>query len=241
MSGLKRLGLMILVLLGPASLIYLFAKTLNNKFIELPYLGQYTIELDEEGNNDTIQYVIPDFEFKTSDGKVVNSSSTKDQFLVFTTIQNTCPDTCGLFMYHIHELFYDKLKKNRDKYDKYDNVKIYSILTDVNGKSLSQPSVKLKEALVRFEADTAIWEVLIGDPSQIFSFDYQGQDFMTLPAIHTNFEIGRYAFVNSLVLVDRDKHIRGFTGAKRDSDIRNFFDLLKILKKVEFDENRKSK
>ena len=59
---------------------------------------------------------------------------------------------------------------------------------------------------------------------------------MDLPATATNFEIGQKAFVNSLLLVDQNKHIRGFTGAKRDSDIRNFFDLLKILKKVEFDE-----
>ena len=57
-------------------------------------------------------------------------------------------------------------------------------------------------------------------------------------ATNENFEIGSYAFVNSLLLVDQGKHIRGFTGAKRDSDIRNFFDLLKILKKIEFDENR---
>lgn len=38
------------------------------------------------------------------------------------------------------------------------------------------------------------------------------------------------------MLIDQDGHIRGVTGAKKDSDIRNFFDLLKLLKKEDFDE-----
>ncbi len=240
MSGLKRLGLMILVLLGPGFLIYLFAKTLDNKFIELPYIGKHTIVQGDDGNVDTIHYKLPDFKFELPDGSFITSESTKGQFLVFTTIQNECPDpdNCGLYMYHIDELFYSKLKKNKDNYN---NVKIISVLTDADGNPIQEPSEKLLEAMSKLEVDTSIWQIVIGEPAQVFGFDYNGKSFMELPATSTNFEIGSKAFVNSLLLVDRDKHIRGFTGAKRDSDIRNFFDLLKILKKVEFDENRKAR
>ncbi|MFK8039133.1 MAG: hypothetical protein AB8B74_12635 [Crocinitomicaceae bacterium] len=236
MPGLKRLGLMILVLFGPGLLIYFFAKTLNNKFIELPYLGHQEMVKRTDGEFDTIPYKIPAFSFKTTTGQIVDEQTTVNQFLIFSTVQNGCPDTCGLYFYHFNELFYEKVKKNKDNYN---NVKFYSILTDENGNSISNPSSKLKEALSVIGQDTSIWQVLIGDPRQIFSFDYNGSNFMKLPATESNYEIGRYAFVNSLLLVDRKKHIRGFTGAKRDSDIRNFFDLLKILKKVEFDENRR--
>lgn len=235
MPALKRLGLMILVLFGPGLLIYFFAKTLNNKFVKLPYLGTQTLIKNSEGNLDTLEYKVPPFSFNTVDGRVVNERTTQNQFLIFTTIQNGCPDTCGLYLFHFNELFYEKVKNNKDSYN---NVKFYSILTDENGNALSEPSSKLKEVLSTMDQDTSIWQVLVGDPSQIFSFDYNGTNFMSLPASETSFEIGNKAFVNSLLLVDRKKHIRGFTGAKRDSDIRNFFDLLKILKKVEFDENR---
>jgi len=233
MPGLKRLGLLILVLFGPGLMIYFFAKNISNKFIQLPYIGEYKVVTNSNGENDTIQYQIPYFEFKTVSGKTVNTNSTSNQFLVFTTIQNSCPDTCGVYLYHFNELFYDKVQKNKDNYN---NVKFYSILTDENGNSISKPSSKLLEALSLLKQDTSVWEIIIGDPKQIYDFDYNGSNFMKLPATSTNFEIGNKAFVNSLLLVDREKHIRGFAGAKRDSDIRNFFDLLKILKKVEFDE-----
>ena len=238
MPGLKRLGLLILVLFGPGLLIYLFAKTLSNKFIDLPYLGKHTVIDNGSDSKDTVYYQIPDFEFKTSAGEIVSTESTGDQFLIFTTIQNTCPDTCGLYLFHINELFYKKLKKNKDSYS---NVRLYSILTDENGNSIDSPSEKLIEELEAINVDTSIWKIVIGDPNQVFSFDYNGVDFFNLPATASNYEIGTKAFVNSMLLIDRERHIRGFTGAKRDSDIRNFFDLLKILKKIEFDENRKKK
>ncbi|MFK8044999.1 MAG: hypothetical protein AB8B72_05865 [Crocinitomicaceae bacterium] len=233
MPGLKRLGLMILVFFGPGLIIYFFAKNINNKFIQLPFIGEYTVVENPSGENDTIQYRIPYFQFKTVSGEIVNSNTTANEFLIFTTIQNSCPDTCGVYLYHFNELFYDKVKKNKDNYN---NVKFYSILTDENGNSINKPSSKLLEALSVLKQDTSVWQIVIGNPAQVYDFNYNGSDFLKLPATSSNFEIGKKAFVNSLLLVDREKHIRGFTGAKRDSDIRNFFDLLKILKKVEFDE-----
>lgn len=235
MAGLKRLGLLLLVLLGPGSIIYFFAKSVSNKFIELPYIGPITVIDDGQGGKDTLQYKVPPFAFKTLDGQKVSSETTEDQFIIFTTIQNSCPDTCGIYLFHFTELFFDKVKKNKDNYS---NVRFYSILTDEHGAAVSNPSSKVLEALEVLERDTSIWKIVTGDPAQIFSFDYNGQDFMSLPATESNYEIGSKAFVNSLLLMDRDRHLRGFTGAKKDSDIRNFFDLLKILKKVEFDENR---
>ena len=50
MPGLKRLGLMILVLFGPGLLIYFIAKTVSNKFVEVPYIGEHTYTYDAEGN-----------------------------------------------------------------------------------------------------------------------------------------------------------------------------------------------
>ena len=85
------------------------------------------------------------------------------------------------------------------------------------------------------ESNDDIWWITTGDPTPLFSFMYNDKNFYDLPSTADNYEVGSKAFINSLILIDKEGHIRGFTGARRDSDIRNFFDLLKILKKVEFD------
>ena len=41
-----------------------------------------------------------------------------------------------------------------------------------------------------------------------------------------------------MVLIDKKGHVRGFTGARSYSDVSNYFDILKVLKKVDFDEKR---
>ncbi len=245
MPGLKRIGLMILVLFGPGFLIWFLAKTVRNEFKQLPYIGEHTYVKDDNGNIvDTIYYTIPKFELERLNGKKITNHSIKNKFIVLSTIQNSCPDTCGIFMFHFVELFYKKLVKNQDNYS---NVKIISILTDLDGNPVYQTTPKFLEELQEIKNEVKdidgynddIWWVAKGDPKPLFSFMFKGNNFYDNPATPENYEVGTKAFINSLVLIDREGHIRGFTGARRDSDIRNFFDLLKILKKVEFDETHK--
>ena len=237
MPGLKRLGLMIIVLFGPGSLIYFLAKTVNNKFVELPYIGEHQYQYDENGNKiDSILYTLPPFELTTLEGKKITNNSIKNKFVVVTTLQNSCPDNCGTFLFHFEELFYKKLEDNQDSYD---NVIILSILTDHEGKLEEQPTEKFVEEMHTIENyDKDLWWITTGDAKPIFSFNYLGKNFYDLPSTPNNDEVGSKAFINSLLLIDKEQHIRGFTGARSYSDISNFFDLLKILKKVEFDEER---
>lgn len=229
---------MILVLFGPGLLIYFIAKTVSNKFVEVPYIGEHTYSYDADGNvTDSVLYTIPNFELTKLDGKKITQNSIKNKFIVLSTIQNSCPDTCGMFMFHFEELFYNKLVKNQDHYS---NVKVISILTDHDGNPVYNTTPKFEDELKELEHyDDDIWWITTGDPTPLFSFDYNNKPFNTWASSKKEQEIGKNAFVNSLVLIDREGHIRGFTGAKSDSDIRNFFDILKILKKTEFDENNK--
>ena len=138
MSGLKRLGLMVLVLFGPGSVIYFLAKTVNNKFIDLPYVGQHEYVFNTDGDvTDTILYTLPDFELTTLAGKKITKNSIKEKFVVVTTLQNTCPDDCGVYFIHFQEIFYSNLVKNQESYD---NVVILSILTDHDGNPEPAPT-----------------------------------------------------------------------------------------------------
>ncbi|MBN4072979.1 hypothetical protein JYT74_02950 [Crocinitomix catalasitica] len=236
-AKIKRLLTLILIFLGPGAIIYWLATTLDNHFIELPYLG-YTYTYGEDGDViDSTAYCIPNFDLKTFDGEVINRDSIRGKFIVLTTLQNECPefDSCALGVYHFNILFFKKLVKNQRSYG---NVKVLSILTDHDGKEVSEgPCEKLLEEMEEYNSD--IWWMCRGDPKPFYDFQYYGDNFMNHKSSPTNGEIGPYAFINSLVLIDDKGYIRGVTGAKKDSDIRNFFDMLKLLKKEEFDRNRK--
>lgn len=233
MPGFKRVLTVLLIFLGPGAVIYFIATTFKNKFIEPPYLG-YTYTFNENGEKlDSAAYQIPDFELTRFDGDKITKDSIKDKFIVLTTIQNQCPqlDSCGLGIYAFNEIFFHRLVKNGKSYS---NVRVISILTDENGAPLKErPSEVLMDEMKEY--DPHFWWLTYGDPTPFYNFDYYGKSFMQQPADPKSGEIGKYAFTSSLVLIDKDGYIRGVTGAKRDSDIRNFFDVLKLLKKVEFD------
>jgi len=236
MPGWKRVLTVLVIVFGPGAVIYFLAKNLENKFVKLPYLGT-TYEYDDDGKIiDSTLHVVPDFELTRFDGTTINRDSIAGKFIVLSTLQPRCPelDSCGMSMYLFDEIFFRKLEKNQGNYG---NVKVLSILTDYNGDSISKgPSQKLQEEVAQY--DPSIWWMTYGDPTPLFSFDYYGKDFMLHESVDEAGEVGPYAFINSLVLLDQEGHVRGVSGAKRDSDIRNFFDMLKLLKKEDFDKQR---
>lgn len=235
-AKIKRLITILVIFLGPGFVIWFIAKTFDNHFIELPYMG-YTYTYNEDGTvKDSIPYQVPDFDLTTFEGETINRDSIRDRFIVLTTIQNSCPelDCCALGLYHFDMLFYEKVLDN----DSYDNVQILSVLTDQNGRvDTNGVSPKLKEEMAEY--DLSKWWLCTGDPTPFYDFPYYGDQFMNHKASPDDGEIGDLAFTNSLVLIDHEGYIRAVTGSKKDSDIRNFFDMLKLLKKEEFDRNRK--
>lgn len=238
MAGLGRVVTILLIFLGPGLVILFIAKSCDNHFIELPYLG-WEYDYDSSGKKiDSTAYNIPEFTLTKFDGTIINRDSIQGKFIILSTLQNTCPklDECGMGVYLFNELLFQKIVENQQM-KRYGNVKVISILTDINGNPDSTISESLKGEMAEF--DSNIWWMATGDPTPLFSFDYYGKNFMDHAASNKDGEVGTKAFVNSLVLIDDKGFIRGVSGAKRDTDIRNFFDMLKLLKKEEFKANRK--
>jgi hypothetical protein len=236
MAKAKRILLVMLIMLGPGAIIYFISKTVNNVFIIPPYLG-YEFDLDSNGNKiDSVAYTVPEFSLTTFDGEAITKKDIEGKFIVLTTLQNECPDMsqCGMSVYHFNEIFFEKLVKNQDHYG---NVRVISILTDVDGNPIEKPTQKLLDEMVQYDT-TGVWWMTTGDVTPFYNFNYYGDKFVNHLASNKDGEIGLKAYTNSIVLIDDKGFIRGVTGAKTDSDIRNFFDVLKLLKKVEFDRNR---
>lgn len=240
MAGLKRVGIVLLIFLGPGAAILFIAKSCENHFVKLPYLG-WEYSYDSIGKiTDSVAYNIPEFSLTKFDGTPITRDSIRGKFIILSTLQNTCPtlDECGMGVYVFNSVFFRKLVKNQEQ-KRYGNVKVLSILTDMNGKPDTLVSDRLKEEMAAY--DPTIWWMATGDPSPLFSFNYYGDRFMNHPSSQKDGEVGSKAFINSLVLIDDKGFIRGVSGAKRHADIRNFFDLLKLLKKEEFKANQKLK
>lgn len=236
MPGWKRVLTILLIVLGPGLIIWWLATHLQNKFIDLPYLGEYSYVYDADSNVvDSSAFVLPDFTLTKFDGSVINRDSIKGKFIILSTIQQNCPefDDCGINIYHFNEIMFEDIVKNQENYS---NVKVLSILTDVNGNAIPEgPDQKLIDEMEAYDSD--IWWRVYGDPTPLFSWNYYGENFMNHASTPEEGEIGTKAFVNSLVIIDREGHVRGVSAARSDTGIRNFFDLLKVLKKHEFDEN----
>lgn len=232
MPGWKRVLTILLIVLGPGLVIWWLATHLKNKFIELPYLGAYSYEYNEDSVIvDSTAFVLPDFTLTGFDGKVINRDSIKNKTIVLTTIQPMCPDLdeCGMSLYMFKEIVFQEILDNQSKFK---DLRVLSILTDENGQPIPEgPSEKLIEEMEIY--DEKVWWRAYGDPTPLFSWDYYGKSFMDHPATPEEGEIGTSAFVSSLVLIDKEGHIRGVTGAKKDSDLRNFLDLIRLLKKAE--------
>ena len=237
MGGLGRVLTILLIFLGPGLVILFIAKSCDNHFIELPYLG-WEYDYDSSGKKiDSTAYNIPEFTLTKFDGTIINRDSIQGKFIILSTLQNSCPtlNECGMGVYLFNELLFQKIVENQQKKG-YGNGKVISILTDINGNPDSTISDSLKGEMAEF--DSNIWWMATGDPTPLFSFDYYGKNFMDHAASNKDGEVGTKAFVNSLVLIDDKGFIRGVSGAKRDTDIRNFFDMLKLLKKEEFKANQ---
>lgn len=237
-KGVIAIFAILVIFLGPGSVIYWMAHTFENHFIDLPYLG-WEYKYDEQGNKiDSSAYNIPSFKLTSFDGTPINRDSIKDKFIIVTTIQNDCEEleNCGLGLYHFNEIIYSKFIAHPDNYS---NVRVLSILTDKDGNPDSIPSPLLREMMSVY--DQRFWWQATGDPSPFVSFPYYGDLFKNHPATPEEGEIGSKAFVSAMILIDKKGFIRGVSGAKRDADMRNFFDLLKLLKKEEFKAERAEK
>ena len=145
MAKAKRIILVLIIMLGPGSIIYFISKTVSNHFIKLPYIYDYVY--DAQGNKiDSTAYQVPDFTLTKFDGTPITRDSIDGKFIVLSTIQNGCPNMqeCGFSLFHFDEIFFHKLVKNQKNYG---NVKVVSILTDINGVPVNEPSEKLRQEM----------------------------------------------------------------------------------------------
>lgn len=208
-AGSLRSVFALLLLFGPALVLILIStRGCHHKFKELDDYG-----------------VIPKFSFTDAKGKVYTNKSFKNQIVIYTTIQASCPDSCGISVWHLDQLIYQKLRENQKNLG---HVKLVSILTDGVGnpdKRIKDVEFMLRDRVEKF--DPSIWIVVTGDAKSLYNIKHNGQTLLQEDKKY----FGGSGFQELMLLSDKSNHLRMVLPGKTESTIRSMRDHMALLEK----------
>ena len=208
-AGSLRSVFALLLLFGPALiLIFISTRGCEHKFKELEDYG-----------------AIPRFSFTDANGKVYTNHSFKDQIVIYTTIQPSCPDSCGITIWHLDQLIYQRLRENKKRLG---HVKMVSVLTDGLGnpdKRVKEVEFMLKDRVEGF--DPSIWIVVSGDAKSLYNIKHNGQTLLQEDPKY----FGGFGFQELMLLSDKQNHLRMVLPGKTESTIRTMRDHMALLEK----------
>jgi hypothetical protein len=208
-AGSLKVVFPLLLLFGPALiLIFISTRGCEHKFKQLDDYG-----------------VIPSFSFKDVNGKVYTNQSFDNDIVLYTTIQPSCPDSCGITIWHLDQLIYQTLRENKKKLH---HVKLVSILTD----GVGNPDQRIKDVQFmlndRVEGfDPSIWIILAGDAKSIFNMKHNGQSLLQKDDKY----FGGNGFQELMLLSDKKNHLRMVLPGKTEGTIRTMRDHMALLEK----------
>lgn len=203
-------GIVVLLLLfGPASfLIFISSRGCEHKFVELDDMGK-----------------VPNYNFVNGDGVKMNQTSFKDKVVLFTTLQVTCPNKCAVSFWHLDQLIYQHLRKNKKKLG---HVKLVSFVTDGNGNpyaNLNEIEYMLKDQVEKY--DSSVWILANGDARSLYNISRNGENLLMKGKQY----FGGEAFQELMLLVDKRNHLRMVLKGNSEGMIRKMKEHIALLDK----------
>lgn len=222
---MKKLLILLFLLSFPAA-FYVILSTGKTNFIHVPYFGER--ELAPNGK-DTIYHSIPAFKFVDQDGDTITDKNYEGKIYVadyfFTTCKSICPKMAtGLL--EVQEKF------------AFANGMVQILSHTVNPENDSVPVLKAYSQMVH--ADTKMWNFVTGDKKQLYDIARNGYLVNAMEG-----DGGPNDFIHSeqLILVDKEKHIRGIydgTNIKEVNDLVNDIKTLIAEYTIKESKNKKS-
>ncbi|MDH5476449.1 MAG: SCO family protein [Cyclobacteriaceae bacterium] len=156
----------------------------------LPIMGR-----TEYIDNDTIYHTVKDFEFINQDSAIVNQATFDGKIYVTDFFFTSCPTICPIMKTQMLRV-YDVIKD-------YEDVAILSHTIDPEYDTVAL----LKDFAERLGVSTPKWHFVTGDKNKIFE---QGQRSYMVTAVEDKTAPGGAIHSGAFILVDKDKHIRGY-------------------------------
>lgn len=223
---LKKLTILLLILTFP-SVLYVVLTVGKTNFIRLPHFGAYTLA---SNGKDTIFHAIPPFSFINQEGERITDKTFNGKIYVASYFYADCNSiTC--------QKVTTELLRVQEKF-MYTSQTVQILSHTMQPEKDSVP--QLKKYFNMVHADAKMWNFVTGDKNQLYSL--AKNDYLlnsTIPNKPANDSI---IHNERVVLIDKEKHIRGFYDATDIKQINNLLDDIKVLTAEYFiKENEKKK
>jgi len=223
MTNRKNRGKSILALslvFGPALfLIFIATRSCEHKFKTLDDFG-----------------VATNYQFTDAKGRHYSSKDFEGDLVIITTIQETCPDSCAIKLWHLDKTIYQHIRKNKRK--KMKQVKLISFATDGKGRSLTNLNLieqALKDQVEGYDPD--LWIIAKGEPEKLYNFKNNGRSLLQEGKQY----YGGHAFQELILLLDKENHLRMVLPGNAEGTIRRMKEHIALLQKQYDKEASKNK
>lgn len=211
-TGVLKKGLILFAILVLPSIGYVLLTRGKNNFRHLLFYGPK--ELASNGK-DTLYHTLPEFSFTNQEGKTISSETDlKNKIIVADFFFVTCPSICpkmtaGLF-------------KVQKKFESLRELRILSFSVNPDHDSVSVLANYGKTHMV----NPRKWFLLTGNKKQIYDLARKG---FLLPVQEGNGDSNDFIHSEQVVLLDKERHIRGFYDGTDPNEIDRLNDEIIVL------------
>jgi len=199
----------------------IFLRTGKNVYNALPYFGPKEVGGERKVRGkiviDTIYHQIKPWSFIDQGGRVSDTSVTSGKIYVANFFFTTCPNICKDMTSSLKDLTY--------RYRDFDDL---VVLSHTVNPDFDKPDVLRKYAQEN-KIDTTRWKLLTGSEESLYA---QASKEYLLPIQKV---AGGKDFIHSenLILVDRQRHIRGIYDGTKSHEIKRLIEDIYVLNKQE--------
>lgn len=192
-------------------LIFFAGSAGKQNFQHLPFMGE-RIEPNGADVKDTIFYAVPDFKLTSQTGEIITQKTFDNKIYIANFFFASCKDVCPKMNAKVATVF-SKIKEQ-----KFAEIKFLSITVDPENDSVPVLSAYAK----KFKADPSIWYFATGTSDDIFK---AGQGFL----VPVSKEDQTIDHSQQLLLIDKEKHIRGIYNGLDEVELARLKDEIKVL------------
>ncbi|MDB5155943.1 MAG: electron transport protein SCO1/SenC [Mucilaginibacter sp.] len=226
-STTKKVLILVMILALPGFLYYLLTAEGKNRYMPLPFFGPKQLAKTSHKFHgkvipDTIYHKLPDFKLVDQNGETITAKNFDNKIFVASFFYTHCPSVCNTINKNVNALLSDYAKNNM--------VYFASITVDPQRDSVSV----LHKYSQQYRPPGIKWLFLTGDTSVIYPLARKGFLVDAVKVDNDNF-----IYSDKLILIDKEKRIRGYYSGTSTNDITKLNDEIKVLIAEELRKNDK--
>ncbi|MDQ3290649.1 MAG: SCO family protein [Bacteroidota bacterium] len=197
--------------------MFLFLKGFGTNHYSLPTyypVIDESTELPVVKNGDTVFQKIPDFRFISQEGRTVTQADLDGNIYVANFFFASCQDVCkkmSVQMRRVNEAFKD-----------VPQVKLISYTVDPERDSVAV----IKQYAEMYQANPAKWLFVTGPKKELYTLAQNGYK---VSAMEAPGDVPSFIHSEKLILVDKEKHVRGIYDGTNPQDVDRLITEITVL------------